>query len=136
MRKNQNFFERITQIIDYYNIKSINSFAIDYLKYDSSEKINRLKKPNTNPSFEILCDISNMFEDIDMNWLVAGKGKMLKENNIDPFDKIKKIDQLSFNYFIERYEKLAIENGRLTAELNLMKTQIKQPFNAKNWKKP
>ena len=76
--KNTTFFDRITQIIDFYGIKSINSFAKEYLKYDSSEKINRLKDEKKRPSIEILEDISNKFEDIDANWLLTGRGKMLR----------------------------------------------------------
>ena len=63
--KNTTIFERILQIIEFYNIKSVNSFAKDYLKYDSSEKINRLKDGTQRPSFEILEDITNKFEDIE-----------------------------------------------------------------------
>lgn len=81
MIEKSNFFERIMQIIDYYNIKSINSFAKNYLNYDSSEKINRLKRDNTNPSYEILKDISNKFVDLNMNWLITGKGNMLINDN-------------------------------------------------------
>jgi len=76
--KNTTFFERILKIIDYHNIKSVNSFAKEYLGYESSEKINRLKDTNKKPSFEILDDISNKFENIDMNWLLTGRGDMLK----------------------------------------------------------
>ena len=61
------FFERIQKIIDYYKIKSVNSFAKDYLKYKSSEKINRLKGKNALPSYEILHDISIKFENINPN---------------------------------------------------------------------
>lgn len=75
-----NFFERILQIIDYYNIKSVNDFAKNYLGYTSSEKINRLKDASKNPSFEILQDISNKFEEINVEWLLMGKGEMLRNS--------------------------------------------------------
>jgi hypothetical protein len=77
-KKTSNFFERISQIIDYYEIKSVKSFACDYLGYDSSQKINRLKDKNTNPSYEILNDISNKFDSINPEWLLTGKGEMLR----------------------------------------------------------
>ncbi|ADQ79240.1 hypothetical protein Palpr_1092 [Paludibacter propionicigenes WB4] len=133
MKKNTNLFERICQIIDLYDIKSVNSFAIDYLEYNSSEKINRLKKENTNPSYEILCDIANKFESIDMNWLLLGEGNMEKNNNVPAQEDNKQIDEISFNYLLERYEKLAIENGRLNAELNALRQNIKKSneFNEK-----
>ena len=76
-----NFFERISQIIDYYDIKSVKSFACDYLGYDSSEKINRLKDQNKYPSYTILNDISNKFENVNAKWLLTGKGNMLKNDN-------------------------------------------------------
>lgn len=79
--KNTSFFERIMQIIDYYNISNINEFAKEYLGYSSSEKINRLKKEGNNPSYDILLDISNKFENINMNWLLTGNGEMLKNSN-------------------------------------------------------
>jgi hypothetical protein len=130
MGKSSIFFERIVQILEYYDINSVNSFALDYLKYNSSEKINRLKKPNTNPSFDILCDIANKFEEIDMNWLLLGVGKMLKDDTVDLKSSIssdlKIVDQVSFNYLLDRYEKLAIENGRLNAELDVLKRGVEK----------
>lgn len=78
MDKKTSIFERILQIVEFYNIKSVNSFAKDYLGYDSSEKIARLKDPNKRPSVDILEDISNKFENIDLNWLITGSGSMLK----------------------------------------------------------
>lgn len=78
MKENTNFFERVEAIISYYKISSVNDFALNYLNYKSSEKINRLKKEGTNPSFEILTDISNKFVEINIEWLLTGKGEMLK----------------------------------------------------------
>lgn len=80
LNKSTNFFERIEMIISFYGIKNINDFSLNYLGYKSSEKINRLKKEGTSPSFEILSDISNKFEKIDVEWLLTGKGNMLKED--------------------------------------------------------
>lgn len=113
MVKNSNFFERLTQVIDFYNIKSINSFAVDYLNYDSSEKINRLKKASAKPSFDILKDISNRFDNINMNWLISGQGNMLNdENNIVQYDN---------TYFYKRFEELIRENQDLKNELTSLK---------------
>ena len=78
---NSNFFERISQIIDFYNIKNVKTFACEYLNYKSSEKINRLKFDDNKPSFEIINDISNKFENINVEWLVTGRGKMIKDYN-------------------------------------------------------
>jgi phage repressor protein C with HTH and peptisase S24 domain len=81
--KKTNFFERILQIIDFYNIKNVKSFACDYLGYKSSQKINRLKDASNSPSYEILNDISNKFENINGEWLLTGKEPMLREKEIN-----------------------------------------------------
>jgi hypothetical protein len=90
------FFERILRIMDFYGIKSVNSLAKEWLKYDSSEKINRLKDATKNPSYEILKDISNIFIEIDANWLITGNGEMLKEEFRDDSDVDKTDDSKKF----------------------------------------
>lgn len=67
-------FEKIMQIAVYYGFKSINDFAKNGLGYKSSEKLNRLKKPNAKPSLDIVMDISNKFEEVDLNWFLTNKG--------------------------------------------------------------
>lgn len=81
MQKLSNFFERIMQLSDYKGYKSLNDFAKNGLKYNSSEKLNRLKDEKKQPSVEILLDISNMFDEINPGWLLTGKGSMLKSQN-------------------------------------------------------
>lgn len=55
----------------------MHDFAINGLSYKAVEKLNRLKTPTKSPSYGILNDISNKFEDVNMNWLISGKGEML-----------------------------------------------------------
>lgn len=81
LKEKSNFFERLSQIIDYYNIGNVNKLAKDYLNYNSSEKLNRLKDASKNPSLNIIVDISNRFEEINLVWLVKGEGSMLKHEN-------------------------------------------------------
>lgn len=73
-----NFFERIMQIADYNGYKNPNDFAKNGLGWTSPEKINRLKDGIKMPSVEILLEISNKFENINSEWLLLGKGEMLK----------------------------------------------------------
>jgi hypothetical protein len=65
LNKNTTFFQRLLKLSEYKGFNSLNKFAIEGLNYSSSEKLNRLKKENTNPSVDILLDISNKFEDIN-----------------------------------------------------------------------
>lgn len=69
------FFKRVLQLSENKGFKNISDFAKNGLQYASSEKINRLKKENNKPSFEILLDISNKFDDVNLNWLITGRGK-------------------------------------------------------------
>ena len=51
------------------------------LNYESPEKLYRLKRnENATPSFQILLDVANLFENEDIRWLVTGK----KRNTLYP----------------------------------------------------
>lgn len=78
-----NFYARLLQLSEYKGFKSLNKFALEGLNYSSSEKLNRLKKENTNPSVEILLDISNKFEDINIDWLLTGKGNISRNEDLN-----------------------------------------------------
>ena len=52
------------------------------LGYSSPEKLYRLKKENAKPSVDILQDLSNKFEDLDLNWLITGSGSLSRKTNI------------------------------------------------------
>jgi transcriptional regulator with XRE-family HTH domain len=69
---------RIGKYITYLQI-SRREFA-SRLGYTSGEKINRLfRKEGAKPGFDIIADIANKFVDLDVDWLVTGRGEMLKE---------------------------------------------------------
>lgn len=74
-----NFFDRIMQVAEYKGYKNPSEFAKRGLGWTSSEKINRLKDESKKPSVDILIEISNKFDDINLGWLLTGKGEMLKE---------------------------------------------------------
>ena len=84
MKKNTSFFDRLVELVGFKGYRSVNDFAINGLGYNSSEKLNRLKKEGAKPSFDILEDIANKFEDIDVHWLLTGKGNMVKSSSFSP----------------------------------------------------
>lgn len=75
-----NIFERLLKITEFKGFNSLNDFAVNGLGYRSSEKLNRLKDPEKRPSFDIVEDISNKFEDINIRWFVTGVGSMVNTN--------------------------------------------------------
>lgn len=77
----QTFFKRLLLIIENQGFKNLNDFALNGLKYESSSKLNRLKDEKNKPSMEILLDIANKFENINLHWLITGKGAMLHLEN-------------------------------------------------------
>ena len=83
-----NFFERIMQVANYEGYKNPLDFAKKGLGWQSSEKINRLKDAKKKPSVDILLEISNKFENINSEWLLTGKGEMLKKMKREELTKL------------------------------------------------
>lgn len=75
---------RIEEIIEYSEAGSLNLFATEKLNYDSSSKLSRFKRENKPPTLEIIMDIMNAFPEIDLNWLLIGKGEMLLTDSEKP----------------------------------------------------
>ncbi|SDD56187.1 hypothetical protein [Niabella drilacis] len=73
MSKISTFFDRLEIFSRNEGFNSINDFAINGLKYKSSQKLNRLRDGTRRPSLEIIEDIKNKFENVDLNWLIANK---------------------------------------------------------------
>ncbi|MDL2228127.1 hypothetical protein LJC25_04365 [Bacteroidales bacterium OttesenSCG-928-K03] len=132
MNKNSDLFERMLEIIRYYKIKNVSEFSKKYLGYDSPEKINRLKKEGKYPSYEVLADIANKFEEIDIHWLITGKGNMLKNptksGNIAA-DQLEKYMDMTFQeieFLREHVINLQQENTDL---IIIIKSQVKSLSN-------
>jgi hypothetical protein len=72
--------QRIGKFIAYQKL-SRREFA-SRLGYTSSEKINRLfRKDGAKPGFDIVADIANKFVELNADWLVTGRGEMLRPQN-------------------------------------------------------
>ena len=114
------FFYRLKQFIDYQGVKSINIFAKEYLGYKSSEKINRLKAKDKNPSYDIITDIANKFENINLRWLLTGDGEMLQNSSKKSIENPEKCLEKLTNYI----DKLEKENEKLKKENEKLKKEI------------
>ncbi|GGB82649.1 transcriptional regulator [Flavobacterium suaedae] len=82
MSKKTNFFDNLIQLCDYKGIKNMGELS-KLLGYKSAEKLYRLERDkNNSPSYQIILDLSNLFEEVDLNWLLTGKGSMIKNADI------------------------------------------------------
>ena len=88
MENNSNFFERLQQFIINQGFKNTNEFA-KHLGWKSPEKLYRLeRKENAKPSYDIIKDISNKFENIDLRWLITGKSvNTPSDKSVDTFQE-------------------------------------------------
>lgn len=94
--KNENIFsfkplpalnERVKKLIDFYAGGSVKKFS-EMIKLSSSQKLNRIfnldKRNGEYPevSSDIILSIANMFSELNTEWLLIGKGEMLKKKEL------------------------------------------------------
>jgi len=104
--KAENLVERLKLFMQSYKLNQ--SELAKELGYKSSEKISRLfRKDGANPSVDIILDISNRFEDLNIEWLLTGNGLMKKEESLnDLMSKQLKENDLFIQFLRERIAKL------------------------------
>jgi hypothetical protein len=75
LKNSQTIFDRIIIIIEQKGLKNVAELA-GMLGYGSPQKIYRLRQAeNSKPSYDIIQDFSNKFEDLNMRWFVTGEGE-------------------------------------------------------------
>ncbi len=75
MSNNSTFFERLLSYAQAKGIKNISALA-EALGYEKPEKLYRLKRDeNARPSFEVIAGITNLFENLNLRWLITGIGE-------------------------------------------------------------
>jgi len=65
-------------------------------------------------------NIFTEFPDLNLEWLITGKGEMLKSNHAN--SKIQLVDN---NFLLDRIENLAIKNNNLEKEIAILKKSKK-----------
>lgn len=79
------FYDRLLQIMNYLNVDSFRGFAkkidISYSKFQSYQR-------GSQPGIDVLDKIISIYPEVNAEWLVTGKGKMLKESDINSDDDI------------------------------------------------
>lgn len=106
MEISTNIKERILQIADYKNVKKgdfIESLGQSYNNYRGRSK-------ESPPSSEVIAEISTKHPDINLIWLLTGKGEMIQDKSSNP------------NKEVEFYEKLLeLKNKEIEVKDELIK---------------
>ena len=125
--------ERFLQLFENKGIKNPNEFAI-LLNYSSPEKINRLLRDDKNmPSAEILTDIANKFADVNINWLLTGKGSMLTTKEYTDSEEIITTNEPAIEY--ERKRKgiplipISATAGFSNMDVQILEHDVEEYFN-------
>lgn len=130
------FFKRILQIAENKGFKNITDFSKNGLEWLSSEKLNRLRKENNKPSIDILLEISNKFDDINLHWLITGKGEMLNNKIIEhlifeePKETCTKTEKIELDLLLKN-NLLLKEQNQLQEEVIIMLREKVQFFEEK-----
>ena len=78
----KNIVHRMKTFLDYKQMAVMDLSLI--LGYNSPQKLYRLfNTENASPSCQIIEDIANKFDDLNLNWLFTGNGKMLNVKGED-----------------------------------------------------
>lgn len=72
--------ERFQTIIDHYGLSAA-AFSKE-LGFDRADKVYNILNGKFNPSYDILLAITNKFVDVNIDWLISGKGTMLKAEKL------------------------------------------------------
>lgn len=98
LNKSSSFYDRLEVIMSDKGINSVNEFATKYLGYKSPQKINRLKKEGAKPSFDIILEVLNKFEELNPEWLLKGQGPRWSSNILDKNQQVGHANEPQANY--------------------------------------
>lgn len=118
-------YNRIEQLAIDQGFKSINSFALEGLGWNSSQKLQRLKNPKNSPSVDILLEIANKFE-VDLHYLIMGENyrnvKKSKETELTQ-KNVNEVVQSNFDQLF----KIVLSNGLMLDEIkSLLEEKVKE----------
>lgn len=84
----------------------------------SVETIKSMFSKKTNPNLETVQKIYSAFPHYSLEWIICGKGEMIKTEN--QTTDVKYVDN---DFLLDRIEKLAIRNNELEKEIELLKNK-------------
>ena len=101
MLNQDDFINRLQTIMDYYSVNA--SYLADYIGVPRSS-ISHILSQRNKPSLDLILKITEKFSEIDLDWLILGKGEFPKKN-MDSKNTITKLRKMS-KYKKRRLQKL------------------------------
>ena len=77
MLNQDDFINRLQTIMDYYSVNA--SYLADYIGVPRSS-ISHILSQRNKPSLDLILKITEKFSEIDLDWLILGKGEFPKKN--------------------------------------------------------
>jgi len=107
--------ERLKQFIEYLQLSTR---AFEQKISVSNGLIARFVSKNTSIQSDVLSKICDTFPELNFDWLVTGKGEMLRGSDRE------KPSDTTVSILLQRIEDLARENGSLQAQIDEYKKEI------------
>lgn len=107
--------ERLKQFIEYLQLSTR---AFEQKISVSNGLIARFVSKNTSIQSDVLSKICDTFPELNFDWLVTGKGEMLRGSDWE------KPSDTTVSILLQRIEDLARENGSLQAQIDEYKKEI------------
>lgn len=123
MKEKSNINERILYLIEFKANNNKKKFA-EMIGYAPQVISNIVSGRKTKPSFEVIHSIISSFVDINPDWLLTGKGEMLRtEGSAGPpsADQVEILELLRW-----KVERLEEENKKLKEQIGSLKSELDQ----------
>ena len=103
---------------------NVNSFSLR-CNLPSQSVHNMVKGRKTSPSFDSLYKILSTFEDVNVEWLILGKGEMFKGNSTNILNE-PKVNYDSSSELKDKYIAVIEENRELSKEVLDLKERLRR----------
>lgn len=128
MSSNSTFYSRLLSYAESQGIKNTSALA-EALDYDKPERLYRLKRDeNARPSFEVIEGVTNLFESLNVRWLITGKGDA--ELSSGPIEEANSVQEPESIYLTKSQEqkKLLKEKERVISQQQETITALNEAY--------
>mgnify|MGYP003658905828 CR=1 FL=1 len=121
-----NFDKRLGDVIRHYQ-HSAHSFAIS-IGHEQSNTVRNAAAGRSTPSIKLAQDINVVYEEINIDWLITGRGSMMinadRSLSIDVVENSKKSNEGEAKYIVKALERAESEIETLKKNQALLEAEI------------